>query len=270
MARNRLLLRVALGLVVLVSTIVAVVGGLRSRSAPLQAQADMDRLANQDHEFPPALGRHLERLKTLPGNFAESPDPGSAAEANFAQRAYPDTDIPMVRIDAARAAVGVLYSKGFPKGKGRPGTWVTIGPSNAIYPLFPFRTSRLYVPNEYAAGGRTTSLALAGDCVPGHCTLYATPAGGGVWRTKNALQGQPSWEYLATPFAINSVGSIVVDPNDPSGNTIWVGTGEGNACGSGCEAGVGVYKSTDGGDTWTGPLGHAEFNARGVSTIAIQ
>src|SRR2546425_834651 len=95
--------------------------------------------------------------------------------------------------------------KGFPKGKGRPGVWVTIGPSEAVYPFFPLRTSSLYVPNEYVAGGRTTALALAGDCDSGRCRLYAGPAGGGLWRTDKALQAHPKWTYLSTPFEINSV-----------------------------------------------------------------
>src|SRR5207247_2383416 len=146
----------------------------------------------------------------------------------------------------------------------------TSGRSGAVYPFFPLRPSSLYVPNEYVGGGRTTSLALAGDCDNGHCRLYAGPAGGGLWRTDKALHEHPKWTYLSTPFEINSVGSIAVDPNDPSANTIWVGTGEANACGSGCEAGVGLYRSTDGGDTWTGPLGKSVFDARGVGTIAIK
>jgi hypothetical protein len=33
---------------------------------------------------------------------------------------------------------------------------------------------------------------------------------------------------------------------------------------------VGLYKSTDGGDHWTGPIGQSAFNARGVGTIAIK
>src|SRR5436309_1725905 len=84
----------------------------------------------------------------------------------------------------------------------------------------------------------------------------------------NALTGQPSWTYLSTPFEINSVAAIAVDANDSSGSTIWVGTGEPNACGSGCEAGVGLYKSTDGGDTWSATIGKAAFNGRGVGSIA--
>jgi hypothetical protein len=220
---------------------------------------------------PAALARHLDRLKALPDNFGEIFEgPGSQAEAAFQQRAYPDSDIPLTRINAARAAGAKLKNKGFPKGKGRPGVWVTIGPSNAIYPFFELRTSSLYVPNEYAAGGRTTALALADDCVPGHCRLYVAPAGGGIWRADNALTGNPHWTYLSTPFEINSVASIAVDPNDPSRNTIWVGTGEPNACGSGCEAGVGLYKSTDGGNTWSGTIGKAAFNGRGVGSIAVK
>jgi hypothetical protein len=220
---------------------------------------------------PVALARHLDRLSALPQNFGEALEgPGSAAEAAFQQRAFPDSDIPLARINAARAAAASLSKKGFPKGKDRTGVWVTIGPSNAIYPFFDLRTSSLYVPNEYAAGGRTTAVALAGDCVPGLCRLYAAPAGGGIWRAESALTGEPHWTYLSTPFEINSVAAIAIDPNDPSGNTVWVGTGEPNACGSGCEAGVGLYKSTDGGNTWSATIGKEAFDGRGVGSIVVK
>ncbi len=221
---------------------------------------------------PLARARHVEKLaKAIPGNGGETPNgPAGAAEDAFQQRAFPDADIPLERLLAARSAAANLKSRDFPTGKGRPGTWVTVGPSEAIYPLTPLRTSSVYVPNTYDAASRTTALAISPGCVTGHCTLWASPAGGGIWRTKNALEGEPNWTFLSASFAINSVGSIAVDPNDPSGNTLWVGTGEANACGSGCEAGVGLYKSTDGGDTWSGPIGASVFNARGVSTIAIK
>src|SRR4030095_13157495 len=42
----------------------------------------------------------------------------------------------------------------------------------------------------------------------------------------------------------------VIDSNDASGNTVYVGTGEANICGSGCVAGTGLYKSTHGGKSW--------------------
>jgi hypothetical protein len=219
--------------------------------------------------LPRALAAHVDRFRALPSQGGLG-GPGSAAEENFFARAFPDNDIPLERLDAARAAFDAAVGKGFPTGKGRPGTWVTIGPSNAIYPFFELRTAGLYVPNEYAAGGRTTTMAIDPNCSIGHCRLWIGAAGGGIWRTKNALTGQPNWEYLSGSFAINSIGSIALDPNDPSGDTIWVGTGESNACGSGCVAGVGLYRSTDGGDTWSGPIGNTVFNGRGVGSIAVK
>jgi hypothetical protein len=221
-------------------------------------------------EMPTALGAHLAELsKAIPGNGGESADgPGSAEEQEFAALAYPDTDVSLAKLQGMRAAGAALKGK-FSKGKGSNGSWVSVGPSNALYPATQFRNSFSYVPAEYSAGGRTTSLAIAPTCKPGNCRLWLGVAGGGVWRTKNALAGSPSWEFLSGSFGIQAIGSIVVDPNDPSGNTIYAGTGEANSSGDSA-AGVGLYKSTNGGDTWTGPLGAAVFNARAIGAIAIK
>jgi hypothetical protein len=223
-------------------------------------------------DVPPALSRRLERLRqALPDNGGESEDgPGGAGEWKLAALAYPADSISLSKLQTAQAAAAKLKAKGFPRGKGRNGTWVTVGPSQALYPFTFLRGSFNYVPNAYIAGGRTTSIAVSPTCVPGDCRIWISPAGGGVWRTKNALDGQPSWEHLSGAFGINAMGTIYLDPNDPTGNTIWAGTGEANACGSGCVAGVGLYKSTDGGDTWDGPMGKAYFDARAVGTIAVK
>mgnify|MGYP006183669333 CR=1 FL=1 len=37
---------------------------------------------------------------------------------------------------------------------------------------------------------------------------------------------------------LEPAGAVTIDKNDPSRNTIWLGTGEANTCGSGCGAGV--------------------------------
>ena len=50
---------------------------------------------------------------------------------------------------------------------------------------------------------------------------------------------------------------------------MYVGTGEANASGDSA-AGAGLYKSTDAGDTWTGPLGVAAFNGRAIGSIAVE
>jgi len=67
---------------------------------------------------------------------------------------------------------------------------------------------------------------------------------------------------------MNTVSSIVVDPSDRDGSTIYVGTGEANTSADSA-AGVGIYKSYDGGDHWIGPLGGDVFKGRAVGTIAI-
>jgi hypothetical protein len=208
-------------------------------------------------------------MLTLPGNGGLE-GPGSYAEQAYLARAYPNTAITLSQLDTARAAFKSANGRAFPAGKGKKGTWVSVGPSQALYPSSQFLTSFLYVPNAYLAGGRTTSLAIAETCVPGNCRMYITPAGGGVWRTKNALADEPRWEYAGGQFGINAAGAVTIDPNDPTGKTVWVGTGEANTCGSGCVAGVGLYKSTDGGDSWTGPIGAAEFAGHGVAEIVIK
>ena len=222
-----------------------------------------------ERKMPAAVAAHMKRrLQAIPGLGGESAGgPASADAEAFLARAYPDTDIPLARLQAARAAGSRLAAK-FPRGKGRSGTWVTVGPTQALYPFTQFRNSFGYVPNRYVASGRATAIAIDPNCAPGNCRLWVYAAGGGVWRTKNALSGQPNWQHLSGGFGINSGSSIALDPNDPTGNTIYVGTGEANASGDSA-AGVGMYKSTDGGDTWSGPLGAAAFNGRAIGSIAV-
>jgi hypothetical protein len=220
-------------------------------------------------ELPPALERHRERFKAIPGVGGEQAEgPGSAEIEKFLAKAYPDTDIPLANIEAARAAAARLRGKNFPTGRGRPGTWVTVGPSQALYPATDLRNVFGYVPASYVAGGRMTALAIDPNCRQGNCRLWVFAAGGGVWRTKNALDGQPNWEFLSAPFGMNSGSSITIDPNDPTGNTLYAGTGEANASADSA-AGVGMFKSTDGGNTWTGPLGTSAFNGRAIGSIAV-
>jgi Arc-like DNA binding domain len=229
-----------------------------------------------EQEFPTALAGHLDKLRqTVPGNQGMAEDgPAGGAEAAFLQRAYPADTISLQAAAGAQSAFA--SAKGRASGKGAKGSWVSVGPSQALYPKTPFRNSLLYVPTDYVAGGRTTAIAIGNTCSPGNCRLYITPAGGGIWRTKNGLTGQPNWEYLGGPLGINSAGAVTIDPNDPSGNTVYVGTGEANICGSGCVAGVGIYKSTNGGDTWTGPLGGSATDTgnplagKGVAKILIK
>jgi len=231
-----------------------------------KSKFEMD--ADAESDLPPALSRHLEKLaRTIPGKESLGPA-GSEAEWRFLAHAYPDTDISLAKTEGARAAHAKHVADALADANANTSapTWVSVGPSDALYPLSQFRNSTNYVPAAYVAGGRTTALAIDPGCIPGNCRFFATPAGGGVWRTADALKAQPVWTYVSGSFGINSASSVVIDPNNS--NNIWVGTGEANASGD-SEAGVGLYKSTDGGDTWTGPIGKRVFNARAIGSIAI-
>jgi hypothetical protein len=243
-------------------------------SSPVQRATYVPGKAEGD--VPAALARHLEALKeSIPGNGGEpaqteSNGPTTSGLQDFAELAYPAKDVSLAKIQAARQAFASARLRSVEHN--RRSRWEQVGPDTALYQLTELRKARDYVPNQYAAGGRTTDLAIDPHCGQhrNRCRMWITPAGGGVWRTNNALSHNPNWEYLSGSFGINSVGSIAIDPNDPTSNTLWVGTGEGNTCGSGCVAGVGLYKSTDGGNQWTGPIGQSAFNARGVGTIAVK
>jgi hypothetical protein len=264
MTRARSTRPALVGLLVVVSAAAAVLAAVAMRGS---GGAPAARIISG--EEPTALARHLETLSTLTPGLEQEEGPASGAEAAFMERAYPSETISVAQVGAAREAFQEAQGRPFTKGKGRKGTWVTIGPSEALYPFERFRTSFLYVPNSYVAGGRTTSIAVAASCKPGDCRVYITAAGGGVWRTKNALTGEPHWEYLGGPLGINAAGSVYIDPNDPSGETVYVGTGEANICASGSVAGTGVYRSTNGGDSWT-RLGGGTFDGLGIGAIVVK
>jgi photosystem II stability/assembly factor-like uncharacterized protein len=93
-----------------------------------------------------------------------------------------------------------------------------------------------------AMSGRIAAL----DAVPGdRLTIYAGAASGGVWKSVDGgLQFKPVFDKAGA----QSIGAIKVDPQNPK--TLWVGTGETWVRNS-VSVGDGVYKSTDGGDSWT-------------------
>lgn len=90
-------------------------------------------------------------------------------------------------------------------------------------------------------GGRITDIAVPKD---EFFTFYIAAASGGVWKTTN---NATSWTPIFETESSITIGDIAVADSDPK--TIWVGTGENNSLRSSF-AGTGVFKSTDGGETW--------------------
>ena len=75
--------------------------------------------------------------------------------------------------------------------------------------------------------------------------FYVASASGGVWKTTN---GGTTWESIFDHQGSASIGDIAVAPSNPQ--ILWVGTGEANNQRS-SSWGDGVYKSENGGKTWT-------------------
>jgi photosystem II stability/assembly factor-like uncharacterized protein len=76
-------------------------------------------------------------------------------------------------------------------------------------------------------------------------TWYVTVGSGGVWKTENA---GTTWTPIFDGQGSYSIGCVTIDPSNPE--TVWVGTGE-NVSGRHVGFGDGVYKSLNGGKTWT-------------------
>jgi uncharacterized protein (TIGR03437 family) len=104
----------------------------------------------------------------------------------------------------------------------RLGTWLPLGPGNI--------------------GGRTRSLLIQPS---NPNVMYAGGVAGGVWKTTN---GGGTWTPLTDLLPNLAVSSLVMDPKNS--NVIYAGTGEGYG-NFDASRGAGIFKTSDGGATWT-------------------
>lgn len=137
----------------------------------------------------------------------------------FVERAYPFGDIPRDEWRVAQTQAQALRTQESVSAA----TWVQRGPTNI--------------------GGRITCVAVHpvdGDIV------YIGAAEGGVLKSTD---GGQSWTPLFDDQPALSIGAVALDPNDP--DVIYAGTGEVNpGGGSVAYGGAGLFRSSDGGDTW--------------------
>ncbi|MEM9917375.1 MAG: T9SS type A sorting domain-containing protein [Bacteroidota bacterium] len=100
-------------------------------------------------------------------------------------------------------------------------------------------------PNNVA--GRTRAILFdAND--PTGSTVFAGGVGGGLWKTTNIESVDPNWAPINDFFENIAVSCIAQDPTNP--DIIYFGTGEGWFNGDAIR-GMGIWKTTDGGDNWS-------------------
>jgi photosystem II stability/assembly factor-like uncharacterized protein len=105
----------------------------------------------------------------------------------------------------------------------RSNTWMYVGPTNV--------------------SGRATDIAVADRA--GQRRIYVGYATSGVWKTDD---NGTTWQAIFDDMPSTSIGDLAVAPSNP--DIVWVGTGEANIFRASMP-GVGIYKSTDAGKTFT-------------------
>jgi len=145
-----------------------------------------------------------------------------------------------------------LYAQQLPGGVGAAGmpTWVPLGPTTENY------WQNGTPPNPQINSGRLNAI-LINRTNPDN--VYVIAATGGLWKTTNFSQPNPSWSPKSDALGTDGIGSAALGRN---ADTIYVGTGDPFDSFFGGAA----VRSTDGGNTW-GPA--VQLNASATLDLKV-
>jgi len=99
---------------------------------------------------------------------------------------------------------------------------------------------------EYAGPTSAGRIAAAAAVTGQPGVYFAGAASGGVWKSSD---GGASWRPTFDDQTSQAIGALAVAPSNPA--VVWAGTGEAWAVRDMDMMGDGIYKSVDGGETWT-------------------
>ena len=106
-------------------------------------------------------------------------------------------------------------------------------------------------------GGRTRAIMLDPND-SSNKKLWAAGVTGGLWYTNDITSSSPAWTSVDGTWGNLAVCSIDYDPNNP--DIMYVGTGERMGIFSTSSRGLGMWKTTDGGQTWSHLTSTENFN----------
>ncbi|HEY4799407.1 MAG TPA: T9SS type A sorting domain-containing protein [Bacteroidia bacterium] len=188
-----------------------------------------------------------KEAKERPEKFESKTEALDALQFLSASYAFPNKDIPA---DAFGKAYDFYKQNYLSKRKmDMVGLWQNIGPVNC--------------------GGRTLCVALSPSDTS---TIWLGSASGGLWKSTTGGIGAAAWTYVPTGFPTLGVSTIAFQPGNSQ--TMIIGTGETYAYGVSTNGlidrttrgtfGIGILKTTDGGNTWSQVLNWTYQQNRGV------
>jgi hypothetical protein len=195
--------------------------GLEKRQAAFVVEGEAEPGEGERGESAEAEQRERER------------GPNSPAAQAVADRAYPRTYVNDRLAIKTRKAFAALPSE--PRKQAfraaaqfqaaaTSGNWRELGP---FHPNVPGEPSQFFDPDTLNGpptqeSGRVSALEIDPACAPGNCRMWVAAAGGGIWRTNDALAGTVQWIEPPNNLPTTAFGSLYFDaPN----NFLYAGSG---------------------------------------------